>query len=123
MPDVNLPEVVCSVTVFDAWDSYATANTTILIYPSTQSITEVQADLTRQLQQSAISVDAQKNVLALVSTTLNRVNCTLSPNCTQLNRLPCQDTAHSCGKCMAGFREAQMILIVPVGENQPACFF
>ena len=42
-------------------------------------------------------------MVALGSTSLNSVNCSLAPDCQSLNREECFSTTHSCGRCVDGF--------------------
>eukprot|EP01040_Poterioochromonas_malhamensis_P009846 gene9845-10691_t len=46
------------------------------------------------------SVDSLLQVTSLGSYLLHRANCSLTPNCTSLHRLPCYATPHTCGPCM-----------------------
>eukprot|EP01040_Poterioochromonas_malhamensis_P012195 gene12195-13332_t len=46
------------------------------------------------------TVDSLLQVTSLASYLLHRANCSLTPNCTSLRRLPCYATPHTCGPCM-----------------------
>jgi hypothetical protein len=50
---------------------------------------------------AAGNVDGLKQAISVVSTSLNSVNCSLSPNCSALNRFECAGTAHTCGSCLS----------------------
>jgi hypothetical protein len=98
----NNKKVTCQADIYD----YLNANSTV--YSSAQVNTLFKANLTALVH---FSIDSNKAVdlddlikgVNLASSILNQVNCSLAPDCTQLNRLPCLSTSHSCGACQFSY--------------------
>jgi hypothetical protein len=65
---------------------------------------------------SSASVDDLMKGTAIASYLLNSANCSLSPNCTALNRLPCYSTSHTCGPCVSSSMIGQK------GDSNDKCF-
>lgn len=62
------------------------------------------------------NVDLQSiGPLGLYVSSLNRVNCTQTPNCSALNRNPCGKVDHTCGNCVEGF-------LGLAGDSNTFCF-
>ena len=67
---------------------------------SLQDVDDLLADLGND--KAAQTIDA-KRIVAIGSSVLNAVNCSLALNCTELNREGCMSIDHSCGPCAEGF--------------------
>jgi hypothetical protein len=65
---------------------------------------------------SSASVDDLMKGTAIASYLLNSANCSLSPNCTALNRFPCYSTSHTCGPCLSSSMIGQK------GDSNDKCF-
>eukprot|EP01039_Chlorochromonas_danica_P011284 gene11284-12586_t len=54
-------------------------------------------------QKGSLSVDELQNVVSVVTSVVNIVDCSASPNCSSLHRGSCQSTANTCGPCYSGY--------------------
>ena len=87
--------------VFDVMNAQTTVYD-VAVVNSTVVSTKLLKDLiSAELSNGAISVDNTKKVIGLVSSIMNNVDCSKSPNCTALNRSPCNDVANTCGVCVS----------------------
>jgi hypothetical protein len=94
--------VNCSVEVYDTYNASVLAFNAVNV--KELSVSAQQSALSDLLETSSSgTVDGKKGALSAASTVLNRVNCTLAPNCTTLHRAGCSATIHTCGSCLGGF--------------------
>lgn len=99
--NVSLP---CFVDVFDSLSANSSALSSVVIrQEANRNISSLLTLSDVYLNSSSANVDSLKSSLAIVSFVLNSVNCSLAPNCTELNRLACVATAQTCGACATGF--------------------
>jgi hypothetical protein len=93
-------------TIANIYDSYM-ANSTVtgqvvvsegLVVNTTAMQSYLESNL-NVLSGGSTNVDEMKQAAGLTSYLLNLVNCSLAPNCSELNRSPCFVTAHTCGRC------------------------
>ena len=91
----------CTLDVFDNMNAF----TSVLTEVTVLSASDEQKDmfLLDLIQSNTGSVDSTKNILSVVSTALNAVNCTMAPNCTALFRSSCVRTSGECGPCIGGY--------------------
>jgi sugar lactone lactonase YvrE len=94
--------VTCQADVYDS----LYANTSIFIAAQVHSLTK--SNISQLVHQNidprfAIDLDDLIKGVNIASSLLNQPNCTLSPNCTALNRFPCLSTSHTCGPCQGSF--------------------
>lgn len=95
-------QVKCTMQAFDSLGSNASLSLFVTVNPMPPNQTALQQLVQSQLSLSSGSVDLTKQVISTVSSVLNAVNCSASPNCTSLHRLPCSTSPHTCGPCMPG---------------------
>lgn len=99
---VSQNKVTCSLQVFDVFGanvfSYGQVSVKVLSAEAQQQ--QISALLSSS---SSGSVDSQKSMLSVVSSVINRINCTVPVNCTSLNRAACSKTPNTCGSCASGF--------------------
>lgn len=95
--------VNCSLQVFNAYNASSFSFNTVIVAPL--AVTDQQAQLATLIAASTASgsIEAQKAVLAVATSVINSVNCTLAPNCTALHRSACLKTAHTCSSCLGGY--------------------
>jgi len=70
--------------------------------PSNESQVSLLNSTNSLFEATAGDVDATQAVILLTSSTVNFVNCSLSPNCAELSRLECSKIEHTCGECING---------------------
>ena len=96
--------VETTAEVFDFLSASATTTDDIQVFAqpemSTSELTEYVGNSLSVLA-SSTDVDVIKQQSALTSYLLNKVNCTLAPDCAALNRGDCYRTAHTCGSCLS----------------------
>ena len=101
--------IECVCEVFDKLDAVELVASYIKVSPAA-SVEQLQSNILATLSRNRGDVESMRQSIAVGSTVLNAVNCTLAPNCTELNRSPCSRTSHTCGACLAGY----------VGDEGPA---
>ena len=91
----------CTLDVFDNMNAFASEMRNVTV----ESVDADEKDrrLLELILGNTGSVDSTKNILSVVSTALNAVNCTLAPNCTILHRSSCVRTSSECGPCLQGY--------------------
>ena len=67
------------------------------------SVGDMQSFFSSGVEESNGYSDGVKEVVATVSNLVNKVNCTLAPNCNLLGREGCSTVAGTCGKCLDGY--------------------
>jgi hypothetical protein len=107
--------LVVSYEIFDNLGSSVTEYLSVRVATVTLNQSRLNAKATSLLAQASGNVDSLKQVISVLSSTMSSVNCSNSPNCTQLNRLECSATANTCGACSS----SQYIGIV--GDSNQAC--
>ena len=96
--------VITTAEVFDFLTASTTVTDEIQVFAQPEmSSSELSEYVGNSLSVLALAtdVDVIKQQSALTSYLLNKVNCTLAPNCTLLNRDSCYRTAHTCGSCIS----------------------
>ncbi|WP_304192649.1 REJ domain-containing protein, partial [Phenylobacterium aquaticum] len=89
--------VTCVVQVYDSLNTFTQATTSVSVKPSLQSL-----NVSLLLSNAAGSSDAQLAVVALILTSINRVDCSSAPQCSHLSREQCSGTVNTCGPCLVG---------------------
>ena len=94
----------CSVKVIDIYGSFEISYTDVTVRPPDDP-KEIINNLKVLIQngKETSNFDKVSQVISGTILTINQVNCSLSPNCSPLNRQICSDTPNSCGKCLSGF--------------------
>jgi hypothetical protein len=96
--------VRCSLQVYDVFNASTITSLTVAVHPI--SAAQQQTQLTNLLASSTSStldVDSQKALISVVSSVINRINCTVPTNCTTLHRSGCLSTPNTCGSCLSGY--------------------
>lgn len=93
----------CSLEVFDAYNASVVAYQEVRVV---QLDSSKQQDALQSILDNAynLTIDGKKSVLSVASTVINRVNCTLSPDCSALHRDDCVTTDHTCSSCLDGYQ-------------------
>jgi hypothetical protein len=86
----------CTVDIFDSFGASTEETVDIHVYQEYESSTVHLVNLLLFNSTTASSI-------AVSSSVLNRVNCSSSPNCTNLNRYNCLKIEQTCGPCMNDF--------------------
>eukprot|EP01039_Chlorochromonas_danica_P010633 gene10633-11785_t len=109
-------KVMAVAQVFDALNSNATSFYELSVYElssfsssssSSSSSSGMSDGMVSYLRNAlnatatAASVDSVKQATTFSSYLLNKVNCTLAPNCSLLNRKSCFRTPQTCGPCLS----------------------
>ena len=83
-------QMECIATIFDSLDANATASQYVSVNEATLS-TEIGLELMTTLgaEQSTATPDIVLSAVSVTLGVLNKVNCTLAPNCSQLHREEC----------------------------------
>ncbi|CAM9131657.1 unnamed protein product, partial [Ectocarpus fasciculatus] len=99
--------IVCEAHVSDIYGSTGVAGTHVQVFQSAQSwyTSDAIAILETRLSESVASNDndALFQIIAGYSAVFNSANCSTAPNCTTLNRYPCDVVAGTCGLCVSGY--------------------
>lgn len=125
-PEANGHLVNSSLSVFDQFDAMVTIFSMVKVesLDAAQQVTALNNVLALV---NTSTLDGKRSVLAVSSTVLNRVNCTLAPDCAALRRDSCLRSDHTCGKCLEGFygddgnRNTQCIPVPTVPGNISRC--
>ena len=92
--------VPCFVQVFDSYSAYNISTVEVMV--SEMDSASASSSILNQLQ-SVSNPDAMKQALAVASSVMNRVDCSLTPSCAAYNRESCLSTANTCGSCLSGY--------------------
>jgi hypothetical protein len=90
-----------STQVFDSLGASTTKYVTVRVLSTSLNSTNINSKTLALLTQVGTRVDGMKQVISIVASTLTSVNCSLAPNCTELNRFSCGSTAQTCGACLS----------------------
>ena len=91
-----------TLDVFDSIGSnYSIFNDTTVL-PSQQSLLTISSAISA-LNKSLDGPHETMYKLSMYSTRFNRANCSISPNCSLLNRQSCLNTDYTCGPCLVSF--------------------
>ena len=85
------------VNVLDTLNAFSSANSIVFVLKG-KPVSPLQL-FSMLGNASERSVDQIKQSIGLVASILNTINCSHSPNCSALNRLPCLKTPQTCGSC------------------------
>jgi len=95
------------VQVFDRYDCPGSGSTSITVLPYKVSVAVATAHAISmfKVQLQNFDLDNLYSGIGAFTTVLNKVNCSHSPNCDALKRLPCElgSVSHSCGSCLVGY--------------------
>jgi hypothetical protein len=95
-------KVIIQADVFDSLNANTTAYSMATVIPLLKA--NISQLVRRNIDpRNAINLDDLIRGVNIASSLLNQPNCTLSPNCTGLNRFPCLSTSHTCGPCQGSF--------------------
>ena len=98
--------LVCICDVYDSMIANTTVKTTVTVMPRDETSDSSQsgsllASTLSNLDAESSTVDEIKQASAIGLYLLNKVNCTLAPDCAALNRNPCSKQSHTCGSCIS----------------------
>jgi hypothetical protein len=108
--------VLCTADIFDSLTANSTASLPIYIVKAGDVKTIDASTFIHTTLADAATVDDLMKGTAIASYLLNSANCSLSPNCSSLNRLPCYSTSHTCGSCLSSS------LIGQKGDSNDKCY-
>ena len=91
------------VLVYDALLAFANAYYPVSVAPVVLSSTELSNLILNQLSIGSGNANAMKQAIAVSSSMVNIVNCSAAPNCTQLHRSECMQSANTCSSCISGY--------------------
>jgi hypothetical protein len=98
----NNKKVTCQADIYDSLNAnstvYFTAQVNTLFKANLSALVHFNIDT-----KNAVDLDYLIKGVNIASSLLNQPNCTLAPNCTQLNRFPCLSTSHTCGPCRISY--------------------
>jgi hypothetical protein len=86
--------------IFDNLESTTDELVIVQVFAANMSQSDINLLMTNMLAQGSGNVDSLKQIVAIISSVANAVNCSGSPNCTTLNRDDCSATANTCGACL-----------------------
>ena len=92
-------QVILVACIYDAYDAYTETDSTVEVVEYVANIANMTSLLSSTLSSASGSDSAIQASISVISSVLNRVNCTLAPNCTELRRAGCAAVDHTCGKC------------------------
>jgi hypothetical protein len=96
--------LLVTLSVSDSFDCSSQQNSSIMVKPmaDTKALGELLMTTVNQTMTSG-DFDEVKQAIAVVSSIISKPNCSMAPNCSQLNREPCLKTNGKCGACRSGF--------------------
>jgi hypothetical protein len=94
-------QVQASLLVFDSLNAGTAEHAAVTATPVPAA--DKDGALLTLLRSVTGSVDSAKNLISVVSTAINSVNCTGVVNCALLNRAGCLKTSGECGSCLPGY--------------------
>jgi hypothetical protein len=98
----NNEMITCTADIYDSLRANSSVINKVKVTASTA--TNLSALITSNLNsKTSVSVDDLVRVTTLVSSLLNKANCSHAPNCSDLHRSPCSTTSHSCGSCLPSY--------------------
>jgi hypothetical protein len=126
---INNGSLTALADIYDSLNANSTSSLVIRVLPSSSlsssngggnvstslAATFIASSLSSSARSSA-SIDDLMKGTAVASYLLNSANCSLSPNCTALNRLSCYSTSHTCGPCLSSS------MIGLKGDSNDKCF-
>ena len=98
--------------IFDVMNAQTTEYKTVTVSKTVIGTKQLNDLISTEISNGANSVDSTKKVISLVSSMMNNVDCSKSPDCTKLNRSPCKDVTNTCGVCVSS-------LFVSGDEDRP----
>eukprot|EP00981_Chlorochromonas_danica_P016200 scaffold16024_cov258-Ochromonas_danica.AAC.10 len=89
-----------------AQDSYSASSSRLqsmvqIIPASSASLASLASSLLSQ--KDSLSTDELQNIISAVTSVVNVVDCSASPNCSSLHRASCVSTANTCGSCYGNY--------------------
>jgi hypothetical protein len=94
-------QVQASLLVFDSLNAGTAEHTAVTATPV--PATDKDGALLTLLRSNSGSVDSAKNLISVVSTAINSVNCTGVAKCPLLHRAGCLKSSGECGSCLPGY--------------------
>jgi hypothetical protein len=94
-------QVQASLLVFDSLNAGTAEHTAVTVTPVPAA--DKDGALLALLRSNSGSVDSAKNLISVVSTAINSVNCTGVAKCPLLHRAGCLKTSGECGSCLPGY--------------------
>jgi sugar lactone lactonase YvrE len=98
----NSKKVGCQADIYDSLNANSTVYTAVqvnsLFKANLSALVHFNIDV-----KNAVDLDDLIKGVNIASSLLNQPNCTLAPNCTQLNRFPCLSNSHTCGSCQISY--------------------
>jgi hypothetical protein len=96
--------VTCSLQVYDVFNASTTSSLVVAVHPISGAQQQTQLiNLLASSTSSSLDVDSQKALISVVSSVINRINCTVPINCSTLHRSGCLNTPNTCGTCLSGY--------------------
>jgi hypothetical protein len=92
-------QVILVARIYDAYDAYTETDSTVEVVEYVANVANMTDLLSSTLSSASGSDSAIQASISVISSVLNRVNCTLAPNCTELRRAGCAALDHTCGEC------------------------
>jgi hypothetical protein len=98
--------VACLADIVDSLGANSTGTASVVVKEKQQGASAATAQLQNYFNQSANvfvsdDVNAIKQAAGMASYLINKVNCSLAPNCGALNRQACSRIAQTCGPCLS----------------------
>eukprot|EP01038_Epipyxis_sp_PR26KG_P005469 gene5469-7572_t len=103
--------LTATAQIFDSYLANLTSFDNIVVKVNS-SVTFTSLSTSSALNSSSAVI---KQAVALSGTSYNTVNCSIAPNCSNLNRQECSSTAHTCGSCLSS------TFIGSVGDSNEVC--
>jgi hypothetical protein len=108
--------VLCIADIYDSLSANSTASLPVYVLKA-EDVNAIDASsFIHSTLTVAATVDELMKGTAIASYLLNSANCSLSPNCTALNRLPCYSSSHTCGPCLSS------LMIGLKGDSNDKCY-
>ena len=93
----------CVAGIFDSYSAAAYSYKTVSVSKMSSNSSIVSEIMNSLLDGAAGSNNKQKQVSSAISSSLNKKDCSMSPNCTVLGRQPCSSVSNTCGPCFVGY--------------------
>jgi hypothetical protein len=91
-------------TTFQIYDNLGSSTSeyvSVQVMSSNRNLSAINQLTSIMLTEASGNVDSLKQTVSIISSIVNAVNCTGSPNCTALHRYDCSATPNTCGSCLS----------------------
>jgi hypothetical protein len=94
--------IPCIVHVYDSLNSFTSLSSSVIVTSKINDYSQL-SSIIDDTSNSFDAVASIKQVIPVVSSVINRIYCSNTPDCSLLHRQSCSKIANTCGECQEGF--------------------